>query len=83
MGRNLLGFSQYRSVLRNESFQLAARNTARFAGVCIPLFLLVSLLLSLLMRAAQPGGTAVENTVSAADVRAGGQYGAALAAAFS
>lgn len=55
MGRDFLGFSQYRSVLRNESFQLAARNTARFAGVCIPLLLLVSLLLSLLMRAAQPG----------------------------
>lgn len=44
------GFANYRAVLENAAFQLAARNTARFLCSCVPILLAVSLLLALGVR---------------------------------
>ena len=41
------GLENYRMVLENDAFRLAAKNTARFVLVCLPLLLVLSLLLSL------------------------------------
>lgn len=48
-----VGLDNYRAVLENEAFRLAAWNTLRFTAVCIPLLLVFSLLLALLVEAAQ------------------------------
>lgn len=50
LGTVATGAENYRAVLRNEAFLLAARNTARFLSVCVPLLLLVSFLLALGLR---------------------------------
>lgn len=50
MGGGFVGLKNYRTVLENEAFQLAVRNTGRFILVCIPLLLLLSLLLSVMMQ---------------------------------
>lgn len=50
MGGGFVGVSNYRSVLENEAFRLAARNTLRFALVCLPLLLLLSLVLAVLLQ---------------------------------
>jgi len=49
MSRKFVGLANYLAVFRNEAFQLAAKNTAKFALVCIPLLLLFSLLLALML----------------------------------
>lgn len=49
MGRRFLGIDNFKLVLKNEAFRLAARNTARFLAICLPLLLLFSLLLALLL----------------------------------
>ena len=46
-GRRFVGLENYRSVLQNSAFQLAAKNTARFLCTCVPALLLISLLLAL------------------------------------
>lgn len=51
-----LGGDNYRSVLKNEAFLLASKNTAQFIGICIPLLLTLSLILALLIRAIRPNG---------------------------
>lgn len=51
LGTVYLGAENYRAVLRNEAFLLAARNTARFLAACVPLLLLISFLLALGIRA--------------------------------
>lgn len=43
VGSGFVGLSNYRAVLENKAFRLAAANTARFMAVCIPLLLLLSL----------------------------------------
>lgn len=59
MGVRFLGLANYRSVLQNEAFRLAAANTARFLAVCAPLLLAAGLLLALAVRAlAAVGGGA-------------------------
>ena len=50
MGRAYVGWVNYASVFTNDAFALAAGNTARFAAICIPLLLAVSLVLALLMQ---------------------------------
>lgn len=50
-GRRFVGLENYRSVLQNSAFQLAAKNTARFLCTCVPALLLISLLLALGVRA--------------------------------
>lgn len=47
-GENV-GFKNYMEVFHNSAFRLAAGNTVRFVGVCLPLLLLLSLLLAVLI----------------------------------
>jgi len=42
-----VGLGNYQNVLTNEAFLLAAKNTLRFLGLCLPLLLILSLLLAL------------------------------------
>lgn len=49
MSGQYVGLKNYSTVLKNEAFLLAAKNTGRFIITCIPLLLLISLLLSLLV----------------------------------
>lgn len=49
-GDGFVGLSNYRTVLSNEAFRLAAGNTIRFIVVCLPLLLLLSLFLAVLVR---------------------------------
>ena len=51
LGGQFTGLQNYRIVLENQAFQLAAKNTIRFTLVCIPLLLIFSLLLALLIDA--------------------------------
>lgn len=46
MSRKFVGLENYRTVLQNKAFLLAAKNTLRFLFTCIPLLLLISLVLS-------------------------------------
>lgn len=44
-----IGLKNYADIFHNTAFQLAAFNTLRFLGLCIPLLLLLSLFLALLL----------------------------------
>lgn len=48
-GGTFCGLDNYRTVFSNAAFRLAAKNTARFVLVCLPLLLLLSLLFALLV----------------------------------
>lgn len=50
MGVGFAGLDNYRQVLTNPAFRLAAGNTLRFVAVCLPLLLGLSLLLALLLQ---------------------------------
>lgn len=54
MGRRFVGLTNYQTVLNNDAFRLAAANTAKFVGICIPLLLALSLILALLVRETGP-----------------------------
>lgn len=43
VGNRFVGLQNYRAVLENTAFHLAAENTARFMALCVPLLLLLSL----------------------------------------
>ncbi len=43
------GFQNYRTVIFNEAFQLAGKNTLRFFGICIPLLVSLSLLIAVFL----------------------------------
>lgn len=43
-----VGFENYKEVITNSSFQLAAQNTIRFLGICVPMLLGLSLLCAIL-----------------------------------
>lgn len=62
MSSRFVGFANYRTVLANEAFRLAAGNTLHFIGVCIPLLLAFSLLLALILRGARGGGRLFRTT---------------------
>lgn len=49
MGTRFTGIGNYRAVLENSAFQLAAGNTIRFLILCIPLLMMISLGLALLL----------------------------------
>ncbi len=49
LSKEFCGLANYRAVLQNQAFRLAAYHTARFAGVCLPLLLVVGLGLALAM----------------------------------
>ena len=61
-GKNFIGLEGYSSVLGNSAFRLAAANTAKFAAVCIPLLLAISLVTALLIRSVRPRGRALKTT---------------------
>lgn len=50
VGDRWVGLQNFRTVLENRAFRLAARNTGEFMLVCIPLLLMLSLLLALGLR---------------------------------
>nr|WP_317378217.1 sugar ABC transporter permease [uncultured Faecalimonas sp.] len=57
VGREFVGLKNYKSVLQNTAFELAAGNTVRFLAVCLPLLLSISLFLALLLlRAGEKSG---------------------------
>ena len=47
LGDGFVGLANYRAVLTNEAFRLAAKNTGRFLLTCIPILLVISLLVAL------------------------------------
>lgn len=49
MGKNFVGMKNYSTVIQNEAFLLAAKNTGRFLVTCIPLLLVTSLALSVVI----------------------------------
>lgn len=49
-GGGFVGLSNYRQILHNQAFLLAAGNTLRFVGVCLPLLLALSLGLAVLLQ---------------------------------
>ena len=51
MSHQFVGLQNYRIVLANEAFQLAAANTAKFIAVCLPLLLVLSLIIALMLSA--------------------------------
>lgn len=55
IGGRWVGLQNFRTVLANRAFRLAALNTGRFMLVCIPLLLCLSLLLALGLRRALGG----------------------------
>lgn len=56
MGETWVGLNNYLSVFNNQAFQMAASNTLRFVGVCIPLLVVLSLGLALLMQGSRRYG---------------------------
>lgn len=50
VGNGFAGLENYRHVLGNQAFRLAAGNTARFVLVCLPLLLILSLGLAVLLQ---------------------------------
>jgi len=53
MSKQFVGFKNYVAVFQNEAFRLAAKNTVKFALVCVPILLLFSLALAMLLNAAK------------------------------
>ena len=47
---SFVGLANYREVVKNSAFRLAAGNTMRFVGICIPCLLILSLFLALLLQ---------------------------------
>lgn len=47
--KQFVGFDNYKTVLNNEAFKLAVKNSGRFIVTCIPILLIVSLIISLLV----------------------------------
>lgn len=62
LGTSWKGLDNYRSVLQNQAFRLAAANTARFVAICLPLLLAASLLLALGVRMLRPRGRAFKTS---------------------
>lgn len=56
VGNEFVGLANYRAVIENKAFRLAAVNTAKFMAVCLPLLLILSLCIAVLFQSAvQPG----------------------------
>jgi multiple sugar transport system permease protein len=49
MSGKFVGFDNYTTVLNNEAFQMASKNTFRFIFTCIPILLVISLLFSIII----------------------------------
>ena len=48
-GNRFCGLDNYRAVLNNQAFRLAARNTIRFVAVCLPLLLVISFVFAVIL----------------------------------
>ena len=55
MSGKFVGLQNYRTVMENQAFLLAAKNTARFMLVCMPLLIFLSLVIALMLFRAQKG----------------------------
>ena len=44
-----IGLENYRTIFENKAFRLAAGNTLRFFGVCVPLLVVLSLIVAVLL----------------------------------
>ncbi len=62
MGNRWVGLTNYRQVVGNSAFQLAAKNTAKFLCVCLPLLLGLSLVMALMVRAQKNKGGVFQST---------------------
>lgn len=60
LGKQFRSFQNYNAVLQNESFRLAAANTAKFLCICLPLLITLSLVFALMMRMISPGGRRIK-----------------------
>jgi ABC-type sugar transport systems, permease components len=49
MSNHFIGLTNYKTVLQNDAFLLAAKNTGKFLGICIPLLLVISLFFTILL----------------------------------
>lgn len=56
MGDTFAGFQNYMTVIQNEAFLLALKNTVRFLITCIPLLMLVSLGIAVLVYGMEKSG---------------------------
>lgn len=50
VGSKFAGLSNYRAVLENRAFRLAAANTARFMALCLPMLLALSLCIAVMFQ---------------------------------
>lgn len=62
MSGKFVGFDNYKTVINNAAFRLAAGNTARFLGVCIPLLLVISLLFTVILHSIKKHGEFYKTT---------------------
>lgn len=53
VGKGFVGLENYRQVIENEAFRMAAGNTARFMLICLPLLMGSSLCIAVLIRGTQ------------------------------
>lgn len=56
-----VGLKNYKSVLENTAFRLAAGNTLKFTAVCLPLLILLSLVLAVLVQKLRFGGSVLKS----------------------
>ena len=77
------GTENYREVLGNTAFRLAAANTLKFTAVCIPLLVVCSLLLAVLLQRMKQAGKLLKRRFSAAGGGAGSFCGAGVEDAVS
>lgn len=61
-GNRFVGFDNFIGVVNNTAFRLAAHNTVRFIGVCVPLLLAASFVIALLVRLIRPSGRVFKTT---------------------
>ena len=61
-GTRFLGLQNYRSVLDNAAFKLAAENTGKFILACVPILLLISFILALSVQALGKRGRTYKTT---------------------
>lgn len=57
VGSEFVGLSNYRAVLENKAFRLAAFNTARFMTICLPLLLVSSLFIAVMFQSIADAGS--------------------------
>jgi len=82
MGNQFTGSRNYKNVLQNEAFRLAAGNTVKFMLVCIPVLLLLSLVCALLINQRKVYQEFFQNDIFISDGNSGGIGSAFVAVVF-